>query len=133
MSKKDREQKAKDRAKEVEENSKKRAKMRFGTDVFYNDLKKPKYVKGEVAEIVGGDMITRWMKRGAVVVDDKTPLGVPKAETPKTEPKVEAPKTPDEAPQEPEKQEPVEGDEEKVDDKPSKPAQAASQKNGKQQ
>jgi len=80
-----------------------------------------------VAEVVGGDMITRWQKRGAEIVPDNTPLGVPQ---PKTEPKVEAAKVPDKPSQKTGDEEPVESDEEKVDDK-SKPVQA-DKKSGKQ-
>lgn len=125
MSKK--EDKARERAQTAKENSQKKAKMRFTSDMFYNDPTIPKYVSGEVAEIVGGDMIQRWLKRGAEIVDDKTPVGKPEAD----KPKVEAPKVPDEVPKAPVKEEPVESVEEKAEDK-SKPAQAAPKKNGKQ-
>lgn len=52
-----------------DENAIKPVRMKFGVDMYYNDLSTPLYQAGKVYEIEGR-MIARWMKRGGEIVDE---------------------------------------------------------------
>jgi hypothetical protein len=55
-----------------EDQAKKTVKMRFSENKYYNDLDNPIFLKGQVYEIVGADMINRWLKRGGEIVEGET-------------------------------------------------------------
>lgn len=50
-----------------------KVKMTFSENKFYNDLENPIYLAGKEYEIVGGDMIERWLKRGGTIVNGTVP------------------------------------------------------------
>lgn len=69
---------AKAAAAEAAENEpKQKVVMVFSEDKFYNDLSKPLYEKGKPYEIVGADMIQRWLKRGGEIVKGELKYGEP--------------------------------------------------------
>ncbi len=57
----------------------KKVKMKFSRDMYYTDRVKPLYLAGEVYEIEdeGKGMISRWLKRGGVIVGEKTEVTPP--------------------------------------------------------
>ena len=69
MSKKNKNNKKNKIKEQKEKEAKQSALMLFHQDGYYNDLTKPLYLKGNTYEIFGRDMINRWLKRGAEIVD----------------------------------------------------------------
>ncbi len=52
-------------------------KMKFPKDMYYNDLSKPLYLKGEIYEVEDKN-VQRWLNRGGEIVEDKVePVHVP--------------------------------------------------------
>lgn len=46
----------------------KAVEMIFPQDMFYEDLKKPLYLKGKVY-VIAPEMVNRWLKRGGVIYE----------------------------------------------------------------
>jgi hypothetical protein len=77
-------------------------KMRFPKDMYYNDMNVPLYKGGEVVE-VPEEKVSRWLKRGGVLITDEVAGRAPVApiqplpETPETPPvKIDEPVKEDE-------------------------------------
>jgi hypothetical protein len=53
--------------------------MKFNVDAFYTDLENPLYLKGQVYKIED-NMVARWLKRGAEIVEEVAVVPEPKKE-----------------------------------------------------
>lgn len=90
---------AKDKAVKRPDDHGRTVKMRFPKDMYYTDQNVPIYKGGEVVE-VPESMVTRWLKRGGVLISDekagRAPIQKPVEPPPSADTKVDEEKGEDE-------------------------------------